>query len=57
MSLLFDGASLEVQDAALVGWFLCAELLPNLVHVLRVNVIIHAGPKPVTLKWCWFEDE
>ena len=49
MSLLLDGARLEIEDAALVGRLLRAQLLPDLVHVLGVDVLVHRRPEPLGL--------
>lgn len=50
MSLLLDGAGLEVQYPARVLRLLGAELLADLLHILGVDIVIHARPVPFTLQ-------
>lgn len=50
MSLLLDGARLEVEDASGVLRLLRGELLPHLLHILRVYVVVYARAVPVALR-------
>lgn len=49
MSFLLDRARLEIQYSAAVGWFLRRELLPNLLDVIRVDVVEETSTVPLVL--------
>lgn len=50
MSLLFHRACLQVQYPPCILRLLRRQLLPHLVHVVRVETVVETGPVPVILR-------
>lgn len=50
VALLLDCAGLKVQDPACVLWFLCGQLLADLLNILCMDVVKDAGTEPLALR-------
>lgn len=49
MALLLDGTGLEVENATSMLWLSCAQLLPDLVRVVRMDLVVETGSIPIAL--------
>ena len=49
LSFLLDRSGLEVQHSTTMLWLRRAELLPNFLGIVRMNLLVQAGAKPVAL--------
>lgn len=49
MALLLDGPCFQIKDAPGIRRFLRRELLSNLFHVVRVQMVVKARAEPVAL--------
>ena len=56
MALFFDGSRFQIENAPSIRRFLRRELLADLFHVVRVQMIVKARAEPVALAlvedWC-----